>query len=38
MNEDMLKSADGRKLFRAPAHRAFWFGWVSAYPHTSLVE
>ena len=36
-SEDKMVSADGRVLYRLPAHRAFWFGWYSAYPHTRLV-
>ena len=36
-SESALKSADGRTLNRLPAHRAFWFGWFSAYSHTRLV-
>ena len=26
------------RLARLPAHRAFWFGWVSAYPNTRLLK
>ena len=26
------------QLKRLPAHRAFWFGWYSAYPETRLVK
>jgi len=37
LNEAGLESADGRVRSRLPAHRAFWFGWYSAYPHTRLV-
>lgn len=37
LSEDRLVSEDGRILHRLPAHRAFWFGWYSAYPHTRLV-
>ena len=28
----------GETLKRLPAHRAFWFGWYSAYPGTRLVK
>ncbi len=35
--ESGLRSTDGRMLHRLPAHRAFWFGWYSAYSHTRLV-
>ncbi len=38
LNEVRLESADGRIRNRLPAHRAFWFGWYSAYPHTRLVH
>ncbi len=37
LNEVRLESAGGRVMNRLPAHRAFWFGWYSAYPHTRLV-
>ncbi len=37
LNESALKARDGRVLYRLPAHRAFWFGWYSAYSHTRLV-
>ena len=37
LNEVRLESSDGRVRNRLPAHRAFWFGWYSAYPHTRLV-
>jgi hypothetical protein len=36
--EARLQTSDGRVLHRLPAHRAFWFGWYSAYPHTRLVQ
>ena len=38
VSEDRLESAAGETLGRLPAHRAFWFGWYSAYPHTRLVH
>jgi hypothetical protein len=38
MEEGQLTAADGRVLHRLPAHRAFWFGWFSAYNHTRLVH
>jgi len=38
LSEDRLATADGRALNRLPAHRAFWFGWFSAYTHTRLVH
>ena len=38
MSESRLAASDGRTLNRLPAHRAFWFGWFSAYPQTRLVR
>lgn len=38
LSEDALTAADGRTLRRLPAHRAFWFGWVAAWPETRLVK
>ncbi len=38
MSEDQLTSKDGAVLARLPGHRAFWFGWYSAYPETRLVR
>lgn len=37
VTESKLVSPDGQELFRLPAHRAFWFGWFSAYSNTELV-
>lgn len=37
VDESALMTSDGRRLPRFPAHRAFWFGWFSAYPQTRLV-
>ena len=37
-HENRLAAADGRMLHRLPAHRAFWFGWFGAFPHTRLVR
>ncbi|MGH7884779.1 MAG: DUF3179 domain-containing (seleno)protein, partial [Thermodesulfobacteriota bacterium] len=37
LSEAKLETADGRILQRLPAHRAFWFGWYSAYSNTELV-
>jgi len=37
LHEDALRS-DERALPRMPAHRAFWFGWHAAFPHTRLVK
>jgi hypothetical protein len=38
LDESELRGPDGRRLYRLPAHRAFWFGWYSAYSHTRLVD
>jgi len=38
VTEAQLVSKDGQSLKRLPAHRAFWFGWYSAYPETRLVK
>lgn len=38
LEEASLRAEDGRILHRLPAHRAFWFGWFSAYSHTRLVH
>jgi len=37
LSESKIVSTDGETLYRLPAHRAFWFGWYSAYPQTKLV-
>ena len=37
VSESGLESDTGGVLPRLPAHRAFWFGWYSAYSHTRLV-
>ena len=37
LSESKLESSDGRVLYRLPAHRAFWFGWYSAYSNTDLI-
>ena len=37
LSENELKSGD-LVLARLPAHRAFWFGWHSAFPDTTLVR
>ena len=38
LDEARLHAGDGRIRDRVPAHRAFWFGWYAAYPHTRLVR
>ena len=37
LTEASLQSTEGKILHRLPAHRAFWFGWYSAYSHTKLI-
>ncbi|MGI9305345.1 MAG: DUF3179 domain-containing (seleno)protein, partial [Gammaproteobacteria bacterium] len=37
LSEQELAAADDRVLSRLPAHRAFWFGWYSAFNRTRLV-
>lgn len=34
----LVNDEAGKKLLRLPAHRAFWFGWYSAFPKTRLVQ
>ncbi|MGI9553706.1 MAG: DUF3179 domain-containing protein [Thermodesulfobacteriota bacterium] len=38
LSESRLQSPAGDELFRLPAHKAFWFGWYSAYSNTRLVH
>ena len=38
LEEAKLTGDEGQVLYRLPAHRAFWFGWYSAYSHTRLVN
>ena len=38
LDEDALRSSDGRELVRLPAHRAFWFGWYAVHNDTRLVR
>jgi hypothetical protein len=38
VEEAGLRGPSGQTLARLPAHRAFWFGWVAAYPATRLVK
>ena len=38
LTEASLDHADGRRLTRLPAQRAFWFGWYAAYPQTRLID
>ncbi|MDJ0842251.1 MAG: DUF3179 domain-containing protein [Acidobacteriota bacterium] len=38
VNEHALVSPAGTVLKRLPAHRAFWFGWASAFEDTKLIK
>ena len=38
VTEDAMSASGQRLLPRMPAHRAFWFGWYSAFPQTRLVK
>ena len=38
INEEWLENKQGRRLHRLPYHRAFWFGWLAAYPETQLIQ
>ena len=38
LTESALTAPNGRLLYRLPAHRAFWFGWYSAYSHSRLIR
>ena len=38
LEENYIESDNGQILYRLPSHRAFWFGWYSAYSHTRLVK
>ncbi|NEQ71082.1 MAG: DUF3179 domain-containing protein [Symploca sp. SIO2D2] len=38
MEEDALTNEEGLQLKRLPSHRAFWFGWLAAFPDTELVK
>ncbi|MFK8083292.1 MAG: DUF3179 domain-containing protein [Granulosicoccus sp.] len=39
LTEESLLTSDGQNnLSRLPAHRAFWFGWVSAWHDTRLIK
>ncbi|MEO5764287.1 MAG: DUF3179 domain-containing protein [Casimicrobiaceae bacterium] len=38
VSEARLAGPRGETRARLPAHRAFWFGWVAAYPGTRLVK
>ena len=38
VTEPALVGEGGEELARLPAHRAFWFGWFSAFPETELIK
>ena len=38
LSEGSLTAEDGTRSQRLAAHRAFWFGWYSQFPHTRLVR
>ena len=38
LTESTLVSESGQKLSRLPYRRAFWFGWLAAFPDTQLVK
>ena len=38
VSEPALVREGGEELARLPAHRAFWFGWFSAFPETELIK
>ena len=38
VTESRLICEDGQELTRLPYHRAFWFGWVAAFPKTRLIK
>ncbi len=38
VKEDDLEGSAGVRRARLPTHRAFWFGWIAAFPDTDLVR
>ena len=38
VDEATLTGPKGEILMRISAHRAFWFGWYSAFPNTKLIK
>ncbi|MEP1140265.1 MAG: DUF3179 domain-containing (seleno)protein [Balneola sp.] len=38
LTESKLIAESGEVLERLPYHRAFWFGWLAAFPETELVK
>ena len=38
VEESQMTGPKGEVLMRVSAHRAFWFGWYSAFPDTKLIK
>lgn len=38
LSEATLVSSNGEELSRLPYRRAFWFGWLAAFPDTKLIK
>jgi hypothetical protein len=38
VSEDSLTHDSQPPLYRLPAHRAFWFGWINAFPGAELIQ
>ena len=38
VEESQMTGPKGEILTRVSAHRAFWFGWYSAFPDTKLIK
>lgn len=36
--ESIIRPDQEKRLTRLPYHRAFWFGWLAAYPETRLIK
>jgi len=37
VKEDELKGPESQRLSRLPAHEAFWFGWINAFPESRII-
>ena len=37
VTEDALIGPEGNRLLRLPAHEAFWFAWINAFPETRII-
>ncbi len=37
VKEDALIGPEGHRLLRLPAHEAFWFAWINAFPKTRII-